>query len=108
MYIDLSAKESSESREVSPGVVLDYDDENKLVGIDIDNASSKMDLKELILSKLPTEKQTIAAWSLNMRKSDNQVFDLFNHSPLTWWFGVPWWDYASFHNQGLMPEPPKW
>ena len=61
MYIDLSAKESSESREVSPGVVLDYDDENNLVGIDIDNASSKMDLKELILSKLPTEKQTIAA-----------------------------------------------
>ena len=67
MYIDLSAKESSESREVSPGVVLDYDDENNLVGIDIDNASSKMDLKELILSKLPTEKQTIAAWCLNMR-----------------------------------------
>lgn len=67
MYIDLSAKESSESREVSPGVVLDYDDENNLVGIDIDNASSKMDLKELILSKLPTEKQTIAAWCFNMR-----------------------------------------
>ena len=67
MYIDLSAKESSESREVSPGVVLDYDDENNLVGIDIDNASSKIDLKELILSKLPTEKQTIAAWSPNMR-----------------------------------------
>jgi len=61
MYIDLSAKESSESREVSPGVVLDYDDENNLVGIDIDNASTKMDLKELILSKLPTEKQIIAA-----------------------------------------------
>ena len=54
MYIDLSAKESSESREESPGVVLDYDDENNLVGID-------MDLKEPILSKLPTEKQTIAA-----------------------------------------------
>lgn len=61
MYIDLSAKESSGSREVSLGVVLDYDDENNLVGIDIDNASSKKDLKELILSKLPTEKQNIAA-----------------------------------------------
>ena len=61
MYIDLSARESSESREVSPGVVLDYDNENNLVGIDINNASSKMDLIELILSKLPTEKQTIAA-----------------------------------------------
>ena len=28
LYIDLSAKKSSESREVSPGIVLDYDDEN--------------------------------------------------------------------------------
>ena len=42
LYIDLSAKKSSESREVSPGIVLDYDDENNLVGIDIDNASNKI------------------------------------------------------------------
>ena len=49
------------SWEVSPGVVLDYDDEDNLVGIDIDNASLKLDLKELILSKIPTEKQIIAA-----------------------------------------------
>ena len=61
MYIDLSAKESSESWEVSPGVVLDYDDQNNLVGIDIDNASRKLDLKELVLSKIPAETQTIAA-----------------------------------------------
>ena len=61
MYIDLSAKKSSKSREVAPGIVLDYDNENNLVGIDIDNASRKLDLKELILSKLPTERQTIAA-----------------------------------------------
>jgi uncharacterized protein YuzE len=61
MYIDLSEKKSSESLEVSPGVVLDYDNENNLVGIDIDNASLKLDLKELILSKIPTAKQTIAA-----------------------------------------------
>jgi uncharacterized protein YuzE len=61
MYIDLSEKKSSQSREVSPGVVLDYDDADNLVGIDIDNASLKLDLKELILNKIPTEKQTIAA-----------------------------------------------
>lgn len=61
MYIDLSEKKSSESREVSPGVVLDYDDEDNLVGIDIDNASLKLDLKELILNKIPIKKQTIAA-----------------------------------------------
>jgi uncharacterized protein YuzE len=61
MYIDLSEKKSSESREVSPGVVLDYDDEDNLVGIDIDNASLKLDLKQLILNKIPIKKQTIAA-----------------------------------------------
>ncbi len=61
MYIDLSSRESSDSAEVSPGVVLDYDSEGNLVGIDIDNASKKMDLKELILSKIPVDKQTIAA-----------------------------------------------
>ncbi|MBW1999218.1 MAG: DUF2283 domain-containing protein [Deltaproteobacteria bacterium] len=61
MYIDLSAKKSSKSMEVSPGIVLDYDEEDNLVGIDIDNASRKLDLRELILSKIPIEKQTIAA-----------------------------------------------
>jgi len=61
MYIDLSAKQSTESKEVSLGVVLDYDSDGNLVGIDIDNASHKLDLKELILSKIPTNKQTIAA-----------------------------------------------
>ncbi|MEA1946894.1 MAG: DUF2283 domain-containing protein [Thermodesulfobacteriota bacterium] len=61
MYIDLSSRKSSESTEVTPGVVLDYDEDGNLVGIDIDNASKKMDLKELVLSKLPVNTQTIAA-----------------------------------------------
>ena len=61
MYIDLSSKESSESTEVSPGVVIDFDSEGNIIGIDIDNASKKMDLKELVLSKIPVDKQTIAA-----------------------------------------------
>ncbi len=53
LYIDLSAKSSAESREVSEGVVLDYDDQGKLVGIDIDNASRKLDLSELVTSEIP-------------------------------------------------------
>ena len=61
MYIDLSSKKSSDSTEVSPGVVLDYDEDGNLVGIDIDNASKIMDLKELVLSKLPVNTQIIAA-----------------------------------------------
>ena len=42
LYIDLSHKQSTDSQEVSKGVVLDYDAEGNLVGIDIDHASQKL------------------------------------------------------------------
>jgi uncharacterized protein YuzE len=61
MYIDLSEKPSTESREVSPGVVLDYDEEGNIAGIDIDNASRKLNLRELVLNKISVDKHTIAA-----------------------------------------------
>ena len=61
LYIDLSSKPSSESKEISEGIVLDYDAEGNIVGIDIDNASSKIDLKEVILSKIPAEIETLTA-----------------------------------------------
>jgi uncharacterized protein YuzE len=61
LYIDLSEKPSVESREVSEGVVLDFDAAGSLVGIDIDNASKNVDLQTLILSKIPSKVETIAA-----------------------------------------------
>jgi uncharacterized protein YuzE len=61
LYIDLAEQPSVESLEISEGVVLDYDARGNLVGIDIDNASRKVQLKELILSKLPGKVQTIPA-----------------------------------------------
>ena len=61
LYIDLSDKPSSDSLEVSTGVVLDYDSEGNLTGIDIDNARNKLSLEELTLSKLPIRAQTITA-----------------------------------------------
>ncbi|TAJ80140.1 DUF2283 domain-containing protein [bacterium] len=61
LYIDLSERPSVESREISEGVVLDYDAEGNLVGIDIDNASRKVDLKQLTLNKLPGIIQTNSA-----------------------------------------------
>jgi uncharacterized protein YuzE len=60
LYIDLSEKPSVESREISEGIVLDYDAEGNLVGIDIDNASTKVHLKELSLRKLPAEIKAVA------------------------------------------------
>jgi uncharacterized protein YuzE len=61
LYIDLSEKTSVETREISEGVLLDYDADGHLVGIDIDNASNKVQLKDLVLSKLPSKVETVAA-----------------------------------------------
>ena len=61
LYIDLSDKPSSDSLEISTGVVLDYDSEGNITGIDIDNARNKLSLEELTLSKLPIKAQTITA-----------------------------------------------
>ena len=52
LYIDLAVRTSVESREVSEGVALDYDGEGNLVGIDIDNASRKLDLSEVVTSHI--------------------------------------------------------
>jgi len=60
LYIDLASRPSVESREVSEGVVLDYDPEGNLVGIDIDHASRKLDLAELTFNKLPAATTTLS------------------------------------------------
>ena len=55
LYIDLVARPSVESREISPGFVIDYDAEGNVVGIDIDHASRRLDLRELTLSEFPLD-----------------------------------------------------
>ena len=61
LYIDLSENPSAESKEVSEGVVLDYDVQGNLVGIDIDNAKTKVALEKLVVSSLPGIVETDAA-----------------------------------------------
>ena len=53
LYIDLASRPSVESQEVSEGVVLDYDADGNLVGIDIDHASRKLDLREVVTNQIP-------------------------------------------------------
>jgi uncharacterized protein YuzE len=53
LYIDLRDKPSAESREVSEGVVLDFDQDGNLVGIDIDRASHILDLSRLETESIP-------------------------------------------------------
>ena len=60
LYIDLSSKPSADSREVSDGIVLDYDADGNLVGIDIDEASTKLEIGELVLSNLPAVVKQVA------------------------------------------------
>jgi len=55
LYIDLAEHPSVESREISEGIVLDYDAEGNLVGIDIDNASRKVQLERLVLTGIQGE-----------------------------------------------------
>lgn len=60
LYIDLSERPSVDSREISEGVVLDYDAAGNLVGIDIDNASRKVELDRLVLSRLSPSVERMA------------------------------------------------
>ena len=60
LYIDLSEQTSVESREISEGVVLDYDAEGNLVSIDIDNASTKVAMQRLVVNRMPGEFERIA------------------------------------------------
>ena len=61
LYIDMSEKPSVESKVISDGVVLDYDKDGQLVGIDLDNANRIVDLGQLVLNRLPMLKETIVA-----------------------------------------------
>jgi uncharacterized protein YuzE len=61
LYIDLSSTPSADSQEVAPGVVLDFDADGRLVGIDIDHASRLVDLTRLEAEGLPLSALTVGA-----------------------------------------------
>jgi len=53
LYIHLSNTSSADSDEVADGVVLDFDSNGVLVGIDVQHASQKTDQNSVSLSHLP-------------------------------------------------------
>lgn len=53
LYIKLSDGESVESAEVADGIVLDFDADNHVVGIEIEDAGNQIDLSHLELRALP-------------------------------------------------------
>ena len=53
LYIKLTDGASTESEEIAPGVVLDFDASNRVLGIEIEDASKFIDLSRLELRALP-------------------------------------------------------
>jgi uncharacterized protein YuzE len=53
LYIKLTERASVESEEVTPGVVLDFDEQNQVIGVEIEDASKFIDLSRLELRALP-------------------------------------------------------
>lgn len=53
LYIRLVDEVSTESEEVVPGVVLDFNERNQIVGIEIEDASRFIDLSRLEILALP-------------------------------------------------------
>ena len=53
LYIRLAPGVSTESEEVASGIVLDFDEDSRVIGIEIEDASELMDLSRLEVSALP-------------------------------------------------------
>ncbi len=60
LYIDLVDRPSVDSQEVRPGVVLDFDSEGNIVGIDIDHASKIANLSRVEMEDLPVSSVALA------------------------------------------------
>jgi uncharacterized protein YuzE len=53
LYIDIKETLSASSQEISNGVLLDYDENGNLTGIEIDNAKKVVDITKLETKSLP-------------------------------------------------------
>lgn len=53
LYIELLDNAGADSQEAAAGIVLDFDTQGSLVGIDIDHASKVTNLSRLEIERLP-------------------------------------------------------
>ena len=60
LYIEFKSTPGVESREIVDGLVVDFDANGDVVGIDVDHASTKLDLAVLETQSLPATKVRIA------------------------------------------------
>jgi uncharacterized protein YuzE len=53
LYIELNSAPGAEAREIVDGLVVDFDADGNVVGLDIDQASHKLDLSTVETVALP-------------------------------------------------------
>ncbi len=53
LYIHLSEQPSTDSDEVADNVIIDFDAQGGIVGIDVQHASQHADISRLVLEKMP-------------------------------------------------------
>jgi uncharacterized protein YuzE len=61
LYVEFRDALSADSREIAPGVVVDFDEKGNVVGIHIDHASEKLDISTLETTAFPTTSTRIAS-----------------------------------------------
>jgi uncharacterized protein YuzE len=61
LYIDFSSTPSVESEEVREGVVLDFDKDGNITGVDIQHASKKLDLSFMEMNAIPIGRTRLAS-----------------------------------------------
>lgn len=60
LYIELSSGVAADSRPLADGVVADFDDAGKLLGLDIEHAGTKVDLDRFVSEGLPAHPARVA------------------------------------------------
>jgi uncharacterized protein YuzE len=53
LYIELVKAVAVESEEVAPNIVLDFDEDSRVIGVEIEDASRLVDVSRLEVSALP-------------------------------------------------------
>ena len=57
---ELAEGTSTESEEVAPGIVLDFNEHNQVIGVEIEDAGKFIDLSRLELKSLPITSLTLS------------------------------------------------
>jgi uncharacterized protein YuzE len=61
LYVEFQSSASADTREITPDIRLDLDEQGRPVGLDIDHASDVLDLDTLEAKGLPLKRSAVAS-----------------------------------------------